>query len=352
MNKKTIDIVVAVAKQGGVETVINIVAQFLEQHNYNVRLIQMVYEGDEWFYNKNNFFYLLTSRYNQSDRSFIDAYKLFTLKNGKPDVMIATGWPVMVWICRNVCVELNLTVNVISWTHNDIDRYVSRNYGGLEFLAMADINLVLTNSMYQQVKACNTESLIYNIGNPVMINDNYNKETKYKNSLVFIGRLDPDKHVDILIKAIAQCKNIWNLLIIGDGDNLESLVQLSHHEGVSDRITWLGWVDNPKDYISDYYALVIASDSEGFCLAAIEASERGLVVISTPVGIIPEYIKPGYNGYLFEKGNYTMLAQILDYIAEDKLPRLNRTDCHDSIIQYDKNLYLESIKTIIELATN
>jgi UDP-D-galactose:(glucosyl)LPS alpha-1,6-D-galactosyltransferase len=351
MIKKTIDIVIAVAKQGGVETVINIVAQYLEQQNYNVRLIQMVYEGDEWFYNKKNFFYLLTDRNHTTDKLFIDSYKDFISENGKPDVMIATGWPVLVWVCKNVCAQLNLSVAVISWTHNDIDRYVANHYGGHEFLALADINLVLTKQMYQQIIEHNPKAVVYNIGNPVEIGEDFALSSDNTNSLVYVGRLDQNKHVDVIIKALARCNSTWNLDVIGDGRDKESLTELSKQLGVSDRVVFTGWKDNPRDYLSNHYAYVLASESEGFCVAAIEASERGLPVISTPVGIMPEYIKPGFNGYLFETGNFIMLAQILDFIAEDKLPRLNRIDCHNSILKYEKNAYLETFKKIMEQVT-
>jgi UDP-D-galactose:(glucosyl)LPS alpha-1,6-D-galactosyltransferase len=350
MIKKTIDIVIAVAKQGGVETVINIVAEYLEQQSYNVRLIQMVYEGDEWYYNKEKFFYLHTNRNNNTDRSFIDAYKDFISQNDKPDVIIATGWPVLVWVCKNVCANLNLNTKVISWTHNDINRYVANNYGGNDFLVLADINLVLTQQMYQQVKAYNPKAIVYNIGNPVEVREDFTLSAINSNSLVYVGRLDKNKHVDVIIKALAQCNSNWNLTIIGDGANKESLIELSNQVGVFDKILWTGWKENPREYLNNYYAYVIASESEGFCVAAIEASERGLPVISTPVGILPEYIIPGYNGYLFEIGNFTMLAQILDYIAEEKLPRLSRVDCHNSILKYEKNVYLETLKRIIDQA--
>jgi hypothetical protein len=46
-----------------------------------------------------------------------------------------------------------------------------------------------------------------------------------------------------------------------------------------------------------------------------------------------------------------MLAQILDFIAEAKLPRLNRIDCHNSILKYEKNAYLETFKKIMEQVT-
>lgn len=351
MIRKTIDIVIAVAKQGGVETVINIVAQYLEQQNYKVRLIQMVYEGDEWYYNRSNFFYLLTDRKNNTDKLFIASYIDFILMHGAPDVMIATGWPVLVWVCKNVCTQLNLSTTVISWTHNVIDRYVANNFGGHEFLAMADINLVLTSQMCQQVIEHNPNAVVYNIGNPVEVKEDFSRDDMNNNSLVYVGRLDKNKQVDVIIKALAQCTSTWNLVVIGDGREKESLIELSKQFGVSDQVIWSGWKDNPREYLNDHYAFVIASESEGFCVAAIEASERGLPVISTPVGIAPEYITPGYNGYLFEKGNFIMLAQILDFIAEGKLPRLSRTDCHNSILKFEKKAYLETIRKVIEHVT-
>lgn len=346
--RKIIDVVVAVAKKGGVEKVMNAVCRYFENENYKVRMIQMVYEGDAWYDNPEEFYYIYKQRDNQSDRSFIEGYKKFLVSNGNPDIIIASGWPMMSLVCKRACQELGADINVISWTHNDIDKYVLSHYGGVECLEVADANFVLNKKTEMQIKKYNQDLIIYNIGNFVKIKEDYDQKTVSNNTLVYIGRLDQMKRVDTIIHAIAQSKADWILTVIGDGNSREELESLARENEVEHKIKWLGWKENPDDYLEGQYAFVLASESEGFCLAAVEASERGLPVIATPVGIIPEYIIPGHNGYLFEMGNAGMLAQILDYISEGKLPRLSRKDCHESIRKYGEEIVLLEMKKVVE----
>ncbi len=71
--------------------------------------------------------------------------------------------------------------------------------------------------------------------------------------------------------------------------------------GISDRVEFSGWVDNPRDYIPQFDIFAMPSRSEGFALAIVEAMLAALPVVATRVGSIPEAVTDGESGLLVDK---------------------------------------------------
>jgi UDP-D-galactose:(glucosyl)LPS alpha-1,6-D-galactosyltransferase len=117
---------------------------------------------------------------------------------------------------------------------------------------------------------------------------------------------------------------------------------------VADLVTWEGWKDNPWEDYEDVTALVVSSDYESFCLAAVESLARGIPVISTPVDGITEYVKPGVNGYFYEKGSSEGLAEVLDAVAAGILPDIQPETCASSVAKYERETVLCDIAAKIE----
>lgn len=136
-----------------------------------------------------------------------------------------------------------------------------------------------------------------------------------------VGRLDAMKAHDVLIRAIAQVANV-SALILGDGELRQALTDLAQDLGVADRIRFLGWVDNPRDYLAECDVLVMPSRSEGFPLAMVEAMLAARPVIATRVGSMPEAVIDGQTGLLIEKNDVAGLVVAL-YQLRDR-PDLRR----------------------------
>jgi len=62
-------------------------------------------------------------------------------------------------------------------------------------------------------------------------------------SVLYVGRLERSKGVDVLLEALARSDDV-DAWIVGDGDQFESLRRRAADLGVTDRVTFEGWVDN------------------------------------------------------------------------------------------------------------
>lgn len=121
---------------------------------------------------------------------------------------------------------------------------------------------------------------------------------------LFVGRLSPEKGIDILVKAVSKTNNI-NVDIVGTGP-LET--DLTNIQGINLH----GWQE--KDNINELmrnaaYLIMPSIWYETFGLVIIEAFANGLPVIASNIGAMAEIVEDGYTGLLFEHGSVTDLAK-------------------------------------------
>lgn len=155
---------------------------------------------------------------------------------------------------------------------------------------------------------------------------------KYRNAkiILFVGRLNEQKGVEYLIKAMEKIKKEFpdsRLLIIGEGDYRKHLEKIAYELGVSSNVQFLG--PKPKNRLPDYYSiayfLVLPSattkiGTESFGLVLAEAMSCGTCVIGSSSGGIKGIIKDGKNGLIFQEKNYEELAEkIISLLKNDKL---------------------------------
>jgi glycosyltransferase involved in cell wall biosynthesis len=96
-----------------------------------------------------------------------------------------------------------------------------------------------------------------------------------------LGRLSPEKGVDILVKAWRQIHSQvgdWELHIAGDGPQRSELEELSRD---LPKIKFLGWMDNPWEAYAKSSIYVLPSRYEGFPVALVEAMSQRLACVST-----------------------------------------------------------------------
>jgi len=123
--------------------------------------------------------------------------------------------------------------------------------------------------------------------------------------LIFVGTLRSIKGVKYLIqamKSIIQQDPKIKLMLVGDGEEKQSLKALSKELNIEKNIKFVGEV--PHKNISEYLAaadiFVLPSLSEGFSIVVLEAMASGLPIVATNVKGVPEIVKNGVNGFLVE----------------------------------------------------
>jgi glycosyltransferase involved in cell wall biosynthesis len=141
--------------------------------------------------------------------------------------------------------------------------------------------------------------------------------------LVWVGRFQPWKGVDIAIRALAQIPQA-TLLIAGDGEERGRLEQLAADLDLGERVRFLGPVPRaelPRLYSSADLLLATSFASETFGIGLVEAQACGLPVVASRFGGFPEVVDEGRTGLLVPPRDPQALAAAVRELLEDPARR-------------------------------
>jgi glycosyltransferase involved in cell wall biosynthesis len=133
-------------------------------------------------------------------------------------------------------------------------------------------------------------------------------------------RLEPVKGIGYLIQSIAmlaECCPQIRLEIAGNGSMRSSLEDEAKREGISDRVSFLGWQPDMPSVMASWSIFVLPSLDEGFGVAALEAMAAGLPVVATAVGGLRELVENEATGFLCAPGSTAELAARIRQLVED-----------------------------------
>lgn len=154
---------------------------------------------------------------------------------------------------------------------------------------------------------------------------------KKENRILFVGRVTGEKHIDVLIKAVARLDPALDvkLDIVGGGDLLNQLKRLANEVGVGDRTTFTGYVSEAelKAAYTGATVFAIPSIAELQSIATMEAMSSGLPVVAANAMALPHLVHEGDNGYLFEPEDVDDLAGKLTRVLtapQDELTRMKK----------------------------
>jgi len=144
--------------------------------------------------------------------------------------------------------------------------------------------------------------------------------------ILFVGRIQPLKGVDIAVQALAQIEDTTaKLMIVGGAsgqegsEEVERIVDMIDELGLSDRVLFVE--PQPHYALSTYYRaadlLVMPSRSESFGLVALEAAASGIPVVAAAVGGLRTLVQDGITGYLIDSREPTDYAEAIDRILGD-----------------------------------
>lgn len=99
---------------------------------------------------------------------------------------------------------------------------------------------------------------------------------------ISLGRLAKRKNVTLTIQAFATVRESDEfLVIVGDGEELESLKIIVNDHDLEKYIIFLGWKENPYPILKKAKCLIMSSNIEGFGLNVVEGFSLGVPVVST-----------------------------------------------------------------------
>lgn len=140
--------------------------------------------------------------------------------------------------------------------------------------------------------------------------------------ITYIGRLDVEKHVNVVIhafKRVLEHRDV-HLLIAGYGVAEDMLRQMVVDLGIEKHVTFAGFVPEADKIELEKvgYLYCIASPAELQCIAALEAMASGQPVVAVNAGALPELCQNGRNGFLFELDNDEEAARHITTLLDDK----------------------------------
>ncbi|WP_380164303.1 glycosyltransferase [Jannaschia sp. R86511] len=140
--------------------------------------------------------------------------------------------------------------------------------------------------------------------------------------VLFVGRLDEEKRVGQLLRAVAALPPELpvRLDVVGDGTCRREWEQLAVDLRLGSRARFLGRVD--EDVLRHAYASATVFCMPGVAelqsLATLEAMASGAAVVAADAMALPHLVEEGANGWLFPPGDVAALADRLLRVLADR----------------------------------
>jgi len=170
---------------------------------------------------------------------------------------------------------------------------------------------------------------------------------KYAGRIVFVGRLNEEKNLFNLIKAIAQTGLILD--ICGKGELRDKLEAWAKR--LNAKVNFMGVVPNNElpHVLNRYRYYILPSFHEGMPKSLLEAMACGLVCIGTNVEGINEIIEDGVNGYLAKGTQPEALAEVINKaiqlphnsITQEAIRKIRNNFSLEAVVEQEKEIMMK-----------
>ena len=166
------------------------------------------------------------------------------------------------------------------------------------------------------------------------------KKSTQSINLLFVGRIDRQKGIDILIDALRNSDfyKSFNLRVIGNSV-VDPVVSMKSFKN----ITFLGWKNHNtvNNEMEKADIIVIPSRWEGFGLVTLEAMKHSKMVLASDAGALPEIVIDGKTGFVFKSNSIKSLKSILNkvcMISKDDINNMgeNGKERYKRVFNYEK----------------
>lgn len=317
---------------GGVAVYLKTLIEESKESDIKNYLLMSSYKSDKnWRIDKNKItFYSYKRNFFRLIIAMIYIYS--HIKKVQPDIIhVHSSWAgVMVrilYLCKKRREKIIYTPH--GWSFIMENPFWKRKiYGLIEKTLSLVTDEIVNVSKYEEKKAIEygipfgKMSVIYNgVKEPIKKNNKVVNMKEDKLNLLFVGRLDYSKGLDIFLKTYYMEEfSKLHLYIIG-----KSILEKNEIRS-DNRTTYLGWIDNEE--LDLYYeacdVVVMPSRWEGFGLVAIEAMRNEKPIIASNRGALPELIENKKHGYIFDIDNPIELKNILMGLDKENLKNMGK----------------------------
>ena len=187
------------------------------------------------------------------------------------------------------------------------------------------------------------EDQIPTIYNPVETIRFYTGEKYERFTFITAGRLSSEKNQIMMIEAINALhkQNIeCDLLILGEGSERSVLQNKIQEYSLQKEVKLLGKIDNVEDYLAKSHVFLLTSRYEGLPLCILEAMAAGLPVVSSNVGGVPDIVKEGETGLLFEPDDMSALTNaMIQMVTHPETREYMRKNAIEESKKYDVTVF-------------
>lgn len=288
------------------------------------------------------------------------------LKTFKPDI-IHTHEPVLCWIgfeyAKSRDIPTTLTLHMLPWmaagviqegTTQKMAEYTAWKY--LELLSHQVTSIIATtkaaSAVVERELGIHTEIIPCGVDTKALHPRRSSDPVSAARTrlglpsnvplLLHVGRLDPEKNVDYILQAMTSVfqKTNAHLLIVGDGREKSTLIDLCRSLGIANRVHFAGYI-SMKDGLPEIYRMadlfVMASEVESQGLVLLEAATSGLPLVAFNTPAIAEIVHHQVNGYLVQSGDISGLGSaIVNIIRDSKMAGIMGRESHKLSKDYDR----------------
>jgi hypothetical protein len=143
------------------------------------------------------------------------------------------------------------------------------------------------------------------------------EKAKQASSLItYVGRLDREKHVYVLLEALARLPKVIKLEVIGSGSQQSELITLAKELKIQSRVRFFDDLEDAQviEKLGKASVFVMPSIQELQSMATLEAMAAGRPIVAANSMALPNLVEDGVNGYLFKPDSPSELAQKLERV--------------------------------------
>lgn len=170
-----------------------------------------------------------------------------------------------------------------------------------------------------------------------------------------LGNIRPAKGYDILLNAVAQLgeDSPYRFVVAGQPDKsglYERLLEQQKALGLEQTVRFLGFLDDPAQYLASLDLFLSTSITEGLPLSAIQAMASGLPLLATRVGGYEELVTDKENGWLVSAGSPQAIAEAIKLLGMDTALRDRLVDNAQRLVQatFDSRVMFERYQAVYD----